>query len=134
MNLSEITRDDFLCVGNCTMATTPSDVFDGVAFLVGDLIGNQISPLGGGYALHAMITGPGDPPCFYIKPSLSAFIGATCFSIAAQHQGKGLAIPMILAAVPNRPKPASRILSEPGKRALDHAWRVANGQAPNPWP
>jgi hypothetical protein len=43
--------------------------------------------------------------------------------------GKGLSVPLILAALPNRPVPSERNVTNEGEAALRKAWRVANAGA-----
>ena len=47
--------------------------------------------------------------------------------------GKGLSVPLILAALPNRPVPSERTVTSRGEAALRKAWRVANGCDASPW-
>jgi hypothetical protein len=46
---------------------------------------------------------------------------------------QGLSVPLILEALPQRPRPTRRKVSEAGEAALRKAWRVANGKEECKW-
>src|SRR5947207_2367694 len=55
--------------------------------------------------------------------------------LAIREDGRGLllSVPLILDAIPDRPVPTHRSVSELGERALRCAWRVVHGQAKCDW-
>lgn len=134
MDLTTISRGDFLCSGNVTYQDVPKSFLDTVGSPFEDSIGLLICQLDEGFAIHEIKGSDGD--VLLIKDW--GIVGQYCaesLSIVEDYQGRDLAIPMILAAVKGRHQfPTSRKLTRGGEISLGKSWDVANGHLTNPWP
>ena len=131
MDLREISLAEFLCDDNATMAEAAHDVFAELKPIL--VVGPLLRTLGEAYALHQFDDQPGDVVLLYAGEPVGCYWGEQ-LAISTDHQGKKLSVPLILAAVAERSLPPKRTMSESGRKALEFAWKVANGQNVDPWP
>lgn len=131
MDLTKLTLAVFLCDGNATMAPAAQDEFEKVKPNLS--IGGVLRHLGKGYTIHRFDDQAGDVVLLHDGEPIGCYLGEV-LAISADHQGKKLSVPLILQAVAERRLPTKRTMSESGRKVLTLAWKVANGQAGNPWP
>ncbi len=134
MNLSMLTRDEFLCAGRQEMVDALAHSFDLAESSLASMVGALIRSLGQGYLIHKLESGAtGDIVLLHNDIPVGMYWGEL-LAIKPEHQRKSLSTPMILAAVRNRTVPESRKVSPAGLKALEIAWEVANCIRQNPWP
>lgn len=108
------------------------DAFEALGSELPKYVGPLIRDLGQGYALHVSNTGCGDTLLLHAGDPVGYYIG-DLIAIHPSHQRKKLSVPLILRSVSVREPPSKRELTEGGRAALTLAWKVANGQAMDPW-
>jgi hypothetical protein len=133
LDLRTLTLSEFLCDGKCSGEDQDTDVFGMLHTNATKAQGEIIRDLGQGYTVLAVDGVPGNVRLAH-EGLLVGFYEGETIAISRQHQGHQLSVPLILAAVVDRPLPTSRKLFTGGKIALKRAWRVANGLDDNPWP
>ena len=133
LDLKALTLAEFLCDGNCEEDNQDIDVFGQSCPNAGKARGELIRELGQGYTLLAVDGEPGNVRLAH-EGLLVGFYEGETIAISREHRGHQLSVPLILAAVVDRPIPTGRKLFTGGKIALTRAWRVANGLDDNPWP
>ncbi|MEP3321518.1 MAG: hypothetical protein ABJN40_10770 [Sneathiella sp.] len=130
MEITKMSFDEFMCTGNQTITATPV-AFEISAPSIEEYIRNEIKKLNKQYTLNELDTDLGDV-ALLSNGEFVGFYTGEALAIRSDHRGKGLSTPMILEAIVARPCPTKRTLSCSGKKALEKAWRVANGQAVSP--
>ena len=134
MNLANMTLEQFMCEPeNYTLMPPAFEPFDQVAMIVEPMLGASIGALGQGYVLHRIDDGSGNVALKHNGELVGCYF-SNLLAIRADHVGKSLGVPLVLAAVKGRPAPTERKVSELGDKTLRKAWRVANGIIDNPWP
>jgi len=133
MELTKLTLAEFLCDGNSELAPADPDAFANVEAVVRDMVGE-------GYAVwdqgmrFMRYEASRRMSCCYTKARQSDVYWGELLTIREDHKGKYLTVPLVLEVASRRPLPERRKMSKPGMRALEKAWRVANGYYDNPWP
>lgn len=132
MDLEKLTFDEFLC-GNAEIRKDSLPLaFQGLKDELLHDIGEKVRDVEQ-FALHRMKSDQGDVVLLYQGEVAGYYVGEA-LAIDDKFRCRGLSIPLILEAVKHRPPPTKRQMTEAGKAALTKAWRVANGELPNPWP
>jgi len=98
-----------------------------------DLIGEPHHRLSEEYSVHRISDYVGDFVLLHNGIPVGCYWGEV-LAVAEEHMGKKLSVPLVLAAVSERPLPKQRKLSPGGKKALEYAWMVARNKVENPWP
>jgi hypothetical protein len=132
MDLTKLSLAQFLCGGNQPSVPSSPAAFANFIAVISGSLGNKIRDLDPDYAIHH-VNNLGDVALLYRGTPIGSYI-TDVIAIDPVHQGKGLSVPLVLEAVPNRSLPLNRTLSVEGKAALSKAWHVARGLTPNPWP
>lgn len=133
MNISGLTLATFLCDHAQVLASADPNAFFTSAPSVHGLLHEPRRPLGQGYELYSLVTGPADVALLYDGDLVGFYMG-DLLAIDPAHTGKALSVPMVLAVTPYRPLPTIRTLSYGGRAALRTAWEVAHGVRTDPWP
>lgn len=131
MNLQNMELEEFLC-SESDNAGLAALSHERLLQLVADRVGPCIGDLGSGYRLHTYANQKGDVLLLHEREVVGLYWGEALV-VRADHRGKGLSVPLVLAAIVDRPPPVSRKLSPTGRRALEKAWRVANGHEQSAW-
>ncbi len=123
-----------MCTGRSSMADDRPGTFEHDQARLQPLTGPLVRKLNDQYALHQLNTGrDGDVGILY-EGELVAFYVDQLIAVSSAHQGKALAIPMVLEGSRYRTLPTSRSHTAAGKRTFEKAWKIAHGLEPNPWP
>ena len=137
MDLARLSLDQFLNVTDFPEVDPIRDAFVGdfssFAEIFEPLVREPIRRLSEHYFLAQLDDDLGDV-ALMCRNELVGFYHGNVLILHDAHQGRGLSIPLILAAVKSRPAPGPRMLTTAGRAALTRAWQVANGLAANPWP
>jgi hypothetical protein len=133
MNLTQVALADFLCTGNCTLASADPLAFHASSSTVEPFVGAAVRTLGQGFVLRRLSSDPGDA-AITSNGVLLAFYFGELLAVDPAYAGPKLSVPLVLFAAPNRPLPSKRSVSPAGLAALTRAWKVANGQLTDPWP
>lgn len=131
MDISRLKLEE-LIPPRLTIHPVPTIGFEPFAEALRDEVGEQIVDLGKGYALHRLGPDPRDVALLYD----GEFVGLVQNAVAhirADHQGKGLAAPLILQSCQHWEEIPELQLSEAGAAALQAAWKVATGLKQCEW-
>ncbi len=133
MDLTQLTEAQFLCDGARDGDLDNPLAFSLLEMALENLPLAPVRTLNADYELHVVVGQPGDTVMLHKGEVVGGYLGES-LALRDDHQRIGLSTALILAAVPYRPAPIKRTVSNLGEAALRKAWRVANGKAPNPWP
>jgi hypothetical protein len=134
MDITKLTLDEFMCRGKSSMADDRPGTFEHDQAVLQPKVGALVRRLNDQYALHRIDTGREGDVGILSNGELVAFYVDQLIAVSADHQGKALAIPMVLEGTRFRTLPTSRSHTAAGKRTFEKAWRIAHGLEPNPWP
>ena len=132
MDLTEISLEAFLVSGPDDIFPADPDRINNLLPFYSEYVGGRLTDLGHRYTIHKFGDQAGDVLLLYNGDVVGGYVGES-LDIVANHNGKGLSTPLILAAVPQRNLPRKRIVSAAGRAALTAAWQAANGKRRSPW-
>lgn len=133
VDIKQLSEDQFLCEGHITRVPEAMSDFDSLAaMLMGqDLTANTLLRDLGSWKIVRF--GQSDALLLDDRGNLQGLYIGDALMLGKPALGRGLSVPLILAAVELRPPPTERILTRAGEAALRKAWRVANGKEDSPW-
>lgn len=133
MDITKMTEGEFLCDGNCELHPPKPTSLDDYLPVLQEVGYDYVCHLPNSeYELHQVRNQPGDVVLVLVGQVIGLYFGDV-LTIDDSYRGQGLSTPLVLSAIPYRPAPTNRKLTDDGLGALRNAWKVAHGQKKCRW-